>query len=61
MIPVSRDLVEVSLCHQRCTCSDIAPLIILKILYPALKLHDHLGSLWCKKRKSLTNDINGCK
>ena len=61
MIPVTRNLVEIALCHKRCLGADVAPLIILKVLYPTLQsLHD-FGTLWHEQRQALTNDIDCCE
>ena len=59
MIPVTADLVEVRLSHERCTRTHIAPLVVLEVLHPALQDLDHLRSLGCEERETLTDNIGG--
>ena len=61
MIPVSRNLEEVRLCHIRSLCADIAPLLILEILNPSLELLHHLCSLRKNDGKPLSDHIDGGK
>ena len=57
MIPVTRDLVKLSLCHIGCLCKNIAPLC-LGILYPSLEKLDNLCALGEKYGKSLSDIVN---
>ena len=60
MIPVSGDLVKITLCHKRSFCSYISTLCLL-ILDPALKLLHHDHTVWHDKRKSLSDHIYSCE
>ena len=58
MIPMSGNLIQITLCHKRRPRADITPFFILQVLDPALQLHDHFGSLRHKKRKSLADHVH---
>ena len=58
MIPVSGNLIEIALCHERSLGTHIAPLIVLQILNPSLHGLDNLCSLGHQQRKSLSDNIH---
>ena len=60
MIPVSGDLVKITLCHKRSFCSYVSTLCLL-ILDPSLQLLHHDNTVWHDKRKSLSDYIYSCK
>ena len=60
MIPVSGDLVEIALCHQRSLGSYIATFCLL-IFNPSLQFLHHDNTVWHDKRKSLTDHIYSCE
>ena len=61
MIPVTGNLIKITLCHKRCLGPHIAPFIVLQILDPSLHGLYHLGSLWHQERKALSDHIYGCE
>ena len=60
MIPVSGDLVEVALSHQRSLCSYIATFCLL-ILDPSLQFLHHDDTVRHDQRKSLSDHIYSCE
>ena len=60
MIPVSGDLVEVALCHQRSFCSYVATFCLL-IFDPSLQFLHHDNTVWHDQWKSLSDYIYSCK
>ena len=60
MIPVSGDLIQIALGHQRCLCSYIATFCLF-ILDPSLQFLHHDHTVWHDQRKSLTDYIYSCE
>ena len=60
VIPVTGDLVKISLCHQGRFGEQVAALLFL-VLYPSLEQLDHASTLGEHNGKSLTDGINGGK
>ena len=60
MVPVSRNLIKVRLCHKRSFCKQPASLFLL-VLNPTLKSLDNLCSLRKKNGESLTDIIYRCE
>ena len=60
VIPVSGNLVQITLGHQRCFGSDVSAFCFL-ILDPALKLLHHNHTVRHNQRKTLANNIYGCE
>ena len=61
VIPVSRNLVKVRFCHKWCSCTNISPFLLFQVFNPSLEFHNHLCSLRCEKRQSLSDYINRCE
>ena len=61
MVPVSGNLVQITLRHQRGLGTHITPLVILQILNPSLEGLDNLCSLGHQQGKALTDNINSGK
>ncbi len=59
MLPVARDLVEVLLGHEGGLGADIAPLVVLQVLDPALHGLHNLGTLGEQQRQTLSDDVDG--
>ena len=58
MIPVTRDLVKLTLCHERRLGKEVASLLFF-VLDPSLEKLDHARTLGKKDRKTLTDGVNG--
>ena len=58
VVPVVRDFVQGGLGHQRSTGTNVAPLVILQILNPALQLLNHFGTVRHEQRQALTHYIH---
>ena len=60
MIPVTRNSVKISLCHEGCFGEQIT-VCLLNIFNPALKKLNNSCTLGHKNGKSLTDRINRCE
>ena len=58
MIPVSGNLIQVTLCHQRSLGTHIAPLIVFQIFNPSLHGLDNLCALRHQERQALSDHVN---
>ena len=61
MIPMSRYLIQIALCHHRSSGAYIPPFLIFQILDPSLQLHDHFCTVRKKQRQPLSHHIYGRK
>ena len=60
MIPVSGNLVQITLCHKRCLCSYITTFCLF-IFDPSLQFLHHDNTVWHDQRKALSDNIYSCK
>ena len=58
VIPMTGNLVQIGFGHKRRLGADIAPLVVLQILDPALQSLDHLGALGHQQGQTLANHVH---